>query len=276
MVLGRDERGYLDEVDGLLADGVGQLGNATGVLLPLAGAGSRHRARLLFALAHDRARPHPMASGGAAVELLHLGTLVHDDIVDGAAERRHHPAAHHALGVPVALWAADALFARAVSLAGSVGPPAADAACTALERVAASQILEAAQPPAAAYWEVVDGKTGALFVAVAEIADVLVGGTLGPDVATSAAAFGRLFQYVDDLHDLTAQPGDLGKPVGQDAKNRLETLPALDLARSPGAVAQRIAGLRHDVLDPLGDDPARPRLEAAVHQVLRTLPELAP
>jgi geranylgeranyl pyrophosphate synthase len=235
-----DEASLLAEVDLRLQAIVDSFGAPVAdALAPIAASGSRHRARLLLALARngDGARA---TSGAAAVELLHLGTLVHDDIVDGSPRRRHAPTLHVALGLPVALWSADALYAEALHLADAVSPAGGLALGHALRRVAESQVLEALGVTTARYWDVVDGKTVSLFDATAALADEASAGAIPVEVRHAVRAYGRLFQYVDDLQDIGGEADALGKPTGVDAGNELHTLPAADLLVSADAVRTRL------------------------------------
>ncbi|MDQ1432216.1 MAG: octaprenyl-diphosphate synthase, partial [Actinomycetota bacterium] len=213
-----------------------------GVVGPIAAAGSRHRARLVLALARGGDRDAAI-TGAAAVELLHLGTLVHDDIVDGSPQRRHHQTLHVTLGMPVALWTADALYAEAIHLAAAVSAAAGLALEGALRRIAASQVQEALGATTAHYWEIVDGKTVSLFEAAAVLADEAVGGTLPTKVQEAVRRYGRLFQYVDDLQDIGGEADALGKPTGLDSDNHLQTLPAADLVVSTAATEARLEEL---------------------------------
>jgi geranylgeranyl pyrophosphate synthase len=247
-----DEASLLAVVERQLEVVVATFGEpVAGVLGPIARSGSRHRARLLLELA--RHGDHALAvRGAAAVELLHLGTLVHDDIVDGSPLRRHSPTLHVALGVPVALWTADALYAEALHLADAVTPAGGLALGDALRRIADSQILEALGATTARYWDVVDGKTVSLFDASFALADEASGGALPSALRDAVRAYGRLFQYVDDLQDIGGEADALGKPTGLDADNQLHTLPAADLVVSADAVRARLRELAEPVVQRAG------------------------
>jgi geranylgeranyl pyrophosphate synthase len=238
-----DEAFLLADVDRQLEAVVATFGEpVAGALGPIAANGSRHRARLVLELARygDRALA---VQGAAAVELLHLGTLVHDDIVDGSSLRRHSPTLHTALGMPAALWTADALYAEALHLADAVSPAGGLALGDALRRIADSQILESLGATTARYWDVVDGKTVSLFEASFALADESAGGALPASLRDAVRRYGRLFQYVDDLQDIGGEADTLGKPTGQDADNQLHTLPAADLVVSADAVRERLREL---------------------------------
>jgi geranylgeranyl pyrophosphate synthase len=238
-----DEPALLADVDRRLHAVVATFGEpVAGALGPIAASGSRHRARLVLQLARqgDHARA---VRGAAAVELLHLGTLVHDDIVDGSPLRRHSPTVHTILGTAVALWTADALYAEALHLADAVTPAGGLALGDALRRIADSQIVEALGATTARYWDVVDGKTVSLFEASFALADEAAAGALPSALRDAVRAYGRLFQYVDDLQDIGGESDALGKPTGLDADNELHTLPAADLVVSIDAVRARLREL---------------------------------
>jgi geranylgeranyl pyrophosphate synthase len=238
-----DEASLLADVDRRIDARVATFGEpVTGALAPIAASGSRHRARLVLVLAR-RGDGVQAVRGAAAVELLHLGTLVHDDIVDGSPLRRHSPTVHTVLGLPVALWTADALYAEALHLAESVTPAGGVALGDALRRIADSQIFEALGATTARYWDVVDGKTVSLFEASFALADEAAGGLLPASLRDAVRGYGRLFQYVDDLQDIGGESDALGKPTGLDAGNQLHTLPAADLVVSADAVRERLREL---------------------------------
>ena len=243
-----DEASLLADVDRQLHSVVATFGEpVAGVLEPIAISGSRHRARLVLELARHGDRTLAVR-GASAVELLHLGTLVHDDIVDGSPRRRHSPTVHVALGMPVALWTADALYAEALHLADAVTPAGGLALGDALRRIADSQILEALGVTTSRYWDVVDGKTVSLFEASFALADEASGGTLPAAAREAVRGYGRLFQYVDDLQDIGGEADALGKPTGLDADNQLDTLPAADLVVSVDAVRARLRELSDPIV----------------------------
>jgi geranylgeranyl pyrophosphate synthase len=238
-----DEAPVLADVDRQLDAVVRTFGEpVAGVLRPIAASGSRHRARLVLQLARH-GEPALAVRGATAVELLHLGTLIHDDVVDGSPRRRHCPTLHTALGMPVALWTADALYAEALHLADAVTAAGGLALADALRRIADSQILEALGATTARYWDVVDGKTVSLFEAAFALADESAGGSLPASLRDAVRHYGRLFQYVDDLQDIGGEADTLGKPTGQDVDNQLHTLPAADLVVSADAVRERLREL---------------------------------
>ena len=238
-----DEASLLADVDRQLEGVVATFGEpVAGALGPIAASGSRHRARLLLELA--RHGDHEQAvQGAAAVELLHLGTLVHDDIVDGSPLRRHAPTLHVALGMPVALWTADALYAEALHLADAVTPAGGLALGDALRRIADSQILEALGATTARYWDVVDGKTVSLFEATFALADESAGGAPSRVVARRGAPVRPTVPVRRRSAGHRRRDRRAGQADGQDADNQLHTLPAADLVVSADAVRERLREL---------------------------------
>jgi geranylgeranyl diphosphate synthase type I len=275
-----DEASLLADVDRKLQIVVVTFGEpVAGVLAPIASSGSRHRARLVLELARG-GDPTQAVHGATAVELLHLATLIHDDIVDGSPLRRHSPTLHTALGLPVALWTADALYAEALHLADAVTPAGGVALGNALRRVADSQVLEALGATTARYWDVVEGKTVSLFEAAFALADEAAGGGLPASLRDAVRRYGRLFQYVDDLLDIGGEMAALGKPTGLDVDNQLNTLPAADLVVSADAVRDRLRELAAPITrlastTPWSDDFARmtDHLVHAAHAALERASE---
>jgi octaprenyl-diphosphate synthase len=202
------------------------------------------RARPVLSCAVLRARggdPARHLDAVAAVELAHAGSLLHDDIIDGARMRRGRPAAHLLFEVPTTILAGDVLLSIAFEWVAS-GPrglwPRFSAAvrdvCTgeALEReslcdptIGLSRVRRINRL-----------KTGALFRYAAEAGAILAGGD--PQVVAAArdygSALGEAFQLADDLLDFRGTPVALGKPVGMDLAAGCVTAPlALALERDP-------------------------------------------
>jgi len=234
---GLDE--YLGEVEEQLVDAVSRypgLVAQVGVGAVEAG-GKRLRPALAFLSSSPDAEP-PVAAG-VAVELVHMATLVHDDLIDGAAVRRGRAAAWSEHGPQAAKAAGDYLFARAFSVLAEQGDPEAVSvladAALGLARGEAMQRRQLHDPstPVDDYIERCALKTGKLF----EAACVLGGGS---------GEYGRLlgiaFQIADDVLDCSGETIETGKVAGTDLGDGTPTLPLLLAAQQDPVVAEALAG----------------------------------
>lgn len=206
----------------------------------LEAGGKRIRPLLVFLASPPDAEP-PLAAG-VAVELVHLATLVHDDVMDGAHLRRGRPSAWSAFGPRVARATGDYLFARAFAVLAETGDPAAIStlagAALALARGEALQRRHLRDPdtPVAEYLERCALKTGALF----EAACLLGGG--GASTGRFGTALGVAFQIVDDILDCAGETLETGKVAGTDLREGTPTLPLLLAAREDEVVRHALAG----------------------------------
>jgi geranylgeranyl pyrophosphate synthase len=216
----------------------------------LAAGGKRLRPVLVF-LATPPALRHserPLAAG-TAVELVHMATLVHDDLLDRAAVRRGRPTAWASYGEHAAKAAGDYLFARAFAVLAAVAGPAAVStlagAALALARGEALQRRQAFRPDTSVeeYLARCELKTGKLF----EAACVLGGGA--SELARFGLALGVAFQIADDMLDCTGTLGLTGKAPGVDLRDGTPTLPLILAAREDARVRRALAG--EDVADAL-------------------------
>jgi heptaprenyl diphosphate synthase len=216
-------------------------------------AGKRIRPALVLlsaaAVGADPGRSVPIA---AAVELIHMATLVHDDIIDRATLRRGRPTLYRAFNEQVAVLAGDFLFARAFQLLADTRQPA--VVRTAADVVHAmcvgeiQQNLERGQPPTEAqYFSRIEAKTATFLAASCRL------GALAADAESATVeALGRYgwhigmaFQLIDDLLDLTADPEVLGKEVAADFRQGVVTLPvmyALSHTRHPEELKAVLTG----------------------------------
>lgn len=206
----------------------------------LEAGGKRLRPLLAFLASPPEAEP-PLAVG-VAVELVHLATLVHDDVIDGAHLRRGRPSAWSAFGPEVARATGDYLFARAFAALAETGDPAAITtlaqAALALARGEALQCRHLHDPstPVEAYLERCALKTGALF----EAACLLGGG--GASTGGFGVALGVAFQIVDDILDCSGETIETGKVAGADLREGTPTLPLLLAAQEDAVVRRALEG----------------------------------
>ncbi len=184
---------------------------------------------------------------GAALEIIHNFTLVHDDVMDNDDTRRGTPAVHTVWGMPTAIIAGDALFARAFEIISDLDIPDADVrkvlrytSRTVWELAEGQQMdmnnEEADAIDRATYIETVEKKTGALFGS--SLAGGAIIGGADDELVKNAYDFGRqmgvAFQIQDDVLGLKGDQSKFGKPVGSDIRNGKKTLIVVDaLERMP-------------------------------------------
>jgi len=187
---------------------------------------------------------------GTAAELIHLATLLHDDVLDEAGERRGRPALVAKWGNKASILAGDYFFARAFSLLAKINsPPILNLFAAAIAATCAGEIEEhlAAynlETSTETYLQRVGKKTASLFAACARAGGMLAGRDRGEQAALARFGYnlGVAFQVTDDLLDITGDPGQLGKPVGQDLLQGVYTLPVLAALAEP-ATGQRLRRL---------------------------------
>jgi heptaprenyl diphosphate synthase len=185
------------------------------------------------------------------IELTHLATLYHDDVMDDAAQRRGVTAAHAVWGNSVAILAGDLLFARAGTLVASLGTQAITLQAATFERLCLGQMRETVGPkpgqdPIAHYLGVLSDKTGSLIALAAEMGIRMSGGPeeLVAPIRRFGEKIGVAFQLVDDVIDLSERGSGTGKPPGTDVRRGVTTLPMLLLnnqAKTDQAAADLVA-----------------------------------
>ena len=179
--------------------------------------------------AHDDA-----ITGAVAVELVHLGSLYHDDVIDEAETRRGVPSVNARWSNIVAILAGDFLLARASSLAASLGADVAGLLAATIGELCRGQVLELQHlfdttRSEDGYESTIEGKTAALFATSCRIGGMVA--HVSDPTLDALTRFGRhlgmCFQIVDDVLDLTASEDALGKPAGQDLLEGVYTLPVI-------------------------------------------------
>ncbi len=188
-----------------------------------------------------------VVDGATAVELVQAGSLVHDDIMDGAGERRGVPTINAVEGANQALLVGDFLLARAGQLAAGVSKDVARYLSMAIADLCIGQSAEVAtlhdpSRTVGSYEDSIRGKTAALFRAACEIGASAAGAS---DEAVAAVAaygtsFGMAFQIIDDVLDLVSTDESLGKPAGNDIREGVYSLPVLMALGGPEGDALRL------------------------------------
>ena len=207
--------------------------------------------------------PHEVIEGGVAVELVHLGSLYHDDVMDEATSRRGVESANAKWGNLVAILAGDFLLARASEIAAALGTEVAALLARTIGQLCEGEVgqLRYAFNTARtedAYLASIGGKTASLMATAARIGG-LTSGAPRPfvDALTEYGySVGMTFQIWDDVRDLVATEDDLGKPAGHDMVEGTYTLPVLRALAVPG-IGDDLSALLGSPLDAPCLDKAR-------------------
>ncbi len=247
-------RDYLDRVEARLADDVAWVGGSTSATAAetLSAGGKRLRPLLVLLSSPTAGQSRTnLVRVGSAVELIHMATLVHDDILDRASLRRGRPTVWAQHGERIAGATGDVLFARAFAVLAEANDIASLAllaqATLALSEGEALQMLQTREPATtpAQYFERCTLKTGRLFAAACALGGRF--GGLGDADADALADYGCLlglaFQVADDILDCEGSADATGKLLGTDLLGGTATLPLLFAARDDAMVAE---ALRHE------------------------------
>ncbi len=243
--------------DGLMTEAVTHLFDAGG-----------KRFRPLFTVLSAQLGPEPDAwqvtVAGAVIELVHLATLYHDDVMDEAQIRRGAPSANARWGNNIAILAGDYLFATASRLVSRLGPDAVRIIAETFAQLVAGQMRETRGPAqgtadgAAAvehYLKVVYEKTACLIAASGRFGATFSGADDGQieRLARLGGIVGTAFQISDDIIDIDSDPDESGKLPGTDLREGVHTLPVLYALQETGADAERLRVL---LAGPVTEDAA--------------------
>ena len=235
-----------------------------------------------------------VVTAAEAIEITHLGSLYHDDVMDESERRRGVPSAQTVWGNSVAILTGDLLFARASQLMAQLGERAIRLQANTFERLVLGQLNETVGPrdgddPIEHYIQVLADKTGSLIAAAAQAG--IIFSNADPAFEAPIVEFGErigvAFQLIDDVIDLSPQPEETGKVPGTDLRAGVVTLPLLrleELAKTDAASAALLERIRRDVLptsaadagDPLDTNTLASRIvpsRAAVDAVVAELRE---
>jgi heptaprenyl diphosphate synthase len=198
--------------------------------------GKRLRPLLAIASATSGERPASQNDllGGVAVELMHLASLYHDDVMDEADIRRNVDSVNARYGNLIAIVAGDYLMARSATIAADLGADAAGLLARTLAWLTRGQVSEvrtafSVERTEADYFEAIEGKTASLMASSCRMGAL----TARLDEKESAAltefgrCFGIVYQLRDDILDVVATENQLGKPAGQDLAEGIYNLPTL-------------------------------------------------
>lgn len=227
--------------------------------------GKRLRPMVAVAAAQVTGRPasDDAVQGGIACELVHLGSLYHDDVMDEAETRRGVETVNARWGNLQAILAGDFLLSRASEIAASLGTEVAALLARCIGRLCEGQIEELrhtydvtrAEP---SYLASIEGKTASLYETAARIGGIVSGldRPLVDALTDYGNAYGMVFQIVDDILDITSTDEELGKPAGHDMVEGVYTLPVIRTLSWDGPSADQLRELLGRPLDAAGRDQA--------------------
>jgi heptaprenyl diphosphate synthase len=214
--------------------------------------GKRFRATLvLLAAQFGDPRDERIVPAAAAIELTHLATLFHDDVMDEALIRRGLESANLRWSNTIAILTGDFLFARASNLLADLGTEAIRIQAQTFTRLVSGQVAETLGPqpgqdPLAHYLHVVEDKTASLIATAGRFGAMFAG---APDdvverICSASHALGVAFQLSDDILDVASESVESGKEPGTDLREGVRSLPVLHvLATPPGAGGDRLREL---------------------------------
>ena len=195
---------------------------------------------LLAAEAGPRPESPEVVDAACVVELTHVGSLYHDDVMDEAALRRGADSANARWDNHVAILTGDFLFAKSSELTAGLGPEAVRIQAETFARLVEGQILETVPPgdgedPLAHYLDVVAGKTGSLIATSARYGARFGGASREVEEALTAYGeiVGTAFQLSDDILDIASDSVESGKTPGTDLREGVPDPAGADGERAP-------------------------------------------
>jgi heptaprenyl diphosphate synthase len=222
--------------------------------------GKRIRPTLvLLAAQFGDPRDPRVVPAAVALELTHLATLYHDDVMDEAHVRRGSDSANSRWGNSVAILTGDFLFAKASLILADLGPDAVRIQAETFTRLVTGQIAETVgcrpgQDPLDHYLGVVNDKTASLFATSGQFGALFSGAppAVIERITPACAALGVAFQLSDDILDVASESSQSGKTPGTDLREGVRTLPMLHALRSAGPGDGRLIELLSlpDLSDP--------------------------
>jgi heptaprenyl diphosphate synthase len=207
--------------------------------------------------------------GDISVELVHMGSLYHDDVIDEASSRRGVESVNARWGNLVAILAGDFLLAKASEIAAGLGTEVVRVLANAIGRLCQGEMTQlhysfSTSRPESAYLDAIACKTASLLSASTRIGSIVAGASREEVEALTSVghAFGMAFQIWDDVRDLVCTEAELGKPAGHDMLEGTYTLPVIR------ALADPVAGPELSAL--LGGPLEGPELDKARSVILAT------
>ena len=238
------------------------------------------RLRPLLAVASatsgERAATPEDLLGGVALELMHLASLYHDDVMDEAEVRRNVDSVNARYGNLIAIVAGDYLMARSAAIAADLGSDVAGLLAQTLAALTRGQVSEvrtafSVERTEADYFAAIEGKTAALMASSCRVGALTARLSLEEREALTdfGRCFGMIYQLRDDILDVIATDNQLGKPAGQDLAEGIYNLPTIFALRDP-LVGEELRGVLGAVLDDEDRERAR-KLVVATDGIERTI-----
>ncbi len=268
----------MDDVEAALRGHIqGQTPFVTEAARHLMEAGGKRFRPLLVLLAAETgpdARSDEVVTAACVVELTHLASLYHDDVMDEAELRRGATSANARWDNHVAILVGDFLFSKSSELTADLGPDAVRIQAKTFTRLVEGQILETVKPEAGTdpldhYLRVVAGKTGSLIATSARYGARF--GGAGPEIEAALTSYGEIvgsaFQLSDDILDIASESEESGKTPGTDLREGVPTLPVLLARRSTDHADARL-------LELLDSDLTDDQLHAEALDLLRKHPAM--
>ena len=205
---------------------------------------------VLLAAQFGTRRDGRIVAAAVAVELIHLATLYHDDVMDGAAVRRGVSSANAQWGNSLAVWTGDFLFSRAAQIMADLGQDVIRIQAKTFARLVEGQAAETAGPlpgqdPVDHYLRVLEDKTASLFATSGEFGSFLSGSP--PDITCrirrACTEWGMAYQLSDDLLDIASDCAESGKTPGTDLREGIATHAVLQVLRSSDPADARLLEL---------------------------------
>jgi heptaprenyl diphosphate synthase len=239
--------------------------------------GKRFRAMLvLLAARFGDSRDKRIVPAAVAIELTHLASLFHDDVMDEALLRRGHPSANSRYGNTVAILAGDYLFARASRILADLGTEAIRIQAETFCRLCDGQLAETVGPrpgedPLDHYMRVIREKTGSLIATSGRFGAMFSGAPsdVVDQIAEACMRIGVAWQLSDDVLDVASSSAQSGKSPGTDLRQGVRTLPVLYALRSSAPAETRLRFLLSEA------DLTDADLHAEALALLRSSPALA-
>jgi heptaprenyl diphosphate synthase len=207
--------------------------------------GKRFRAMLVLLAAQFGDPKDPrVIQAAVAIELTHLATLFHDDVMDEAEVRRGHPSVNSRWSNSVAILTGDFLFAEASRILADLGPEAIRIQAETFGRLVAGQLAETIGPrpgqdPLDHYMRVITEKTGSLIATSGRFGAMFAGvpAEISARIGAACEQIGVAWQLSDDVIDIASDSAQSGKTPGTDLRQGVPTLPVLYALRSVASAA---------------------------------------